>query len=338
VTICTHIRSPPQVRALDSVAAGGVIFWASNNDNYYLAQIYPGGGYAIYRRFSGTWINLVPRTKNAYIKSGINAINEISVVLVNNLGAMFINNVKVQEFRGQPPRGGGAVGLYAQSETSVSNEWRFFDIAVMDNGKSKPVVLPPAPSGPTIVDCRPVNSTDFQDTFQKPDPGWGSVAHYVDGQLAVNPNENGYYIQLYRPLVFKNSTVCMTVKSPLEVTNLEDKLHGGLIFWASDPQNFYEVAIYPNGTFGVFRRVNGESVPVLPRTASDAIKKGVGAVNELQVVLNNNRGMLYINGVQVQGFPGQPPKDGGAVGVYAESESQQQNEWKFLNITVVENK
>jgi len=205
----------------------------------------------------------------------------------------------------------------------------------MDNGKSKPAV-PPAPSGPTIANCRPVNSTDFQDTFQKPDPGWRSVAHYVDGQLALKPKET-FQVQLYRPLVFKNATVCLTVKSPLEITNLEDKLHGGLAFWASDPMNFYEAAIYPNGTFGLFRRVNGESVNVLPRTASDAIKKGVGAVNELQVVLKDNHVMLYINGVQVQEIRGQPPNDGGAVGVYAESESQQQNEWRFLNIMVVEN-
>ena len=41
---------------------------------------------------------------------------------------------------------------------------------------------------------------------------------------------------------------------------------------------------------------------------SDTIKKGIGAVNKLQVVLNNSNGVLYINGVQVHEFRGQPPK------------------------------
>ncbi len=332
VTICAHIKSPPQIKALDGSAVGGVIFWAIDNDNNYVAAIWPDGSYSMARRFA---VNLVPRTKNEQIKSGTNAVNEVSVVLVDNFGALFINNVKVQEFRGQPPKGGGAVGLYAESESTVSDEWRFLDIAVMDNGKSKPVVLPPAPSGLTIADCRPVNTTDFQDTFAKPDPAWG--AHYVDGQLLLKPDENRSYTQLYRALVFKNATACLTVKSPLEITNLEDTLSGGLVFWASDYKDLYVAAIFPNGTFGVFRKVNDEWVTVVPRTMSDTIKKGIGAVNELRVVLNNRNSLLYINGVQVQEFRGQPPEDGGAIGVFAGSESHQQSEWRFLNITVVEN-
>ena len=344
-TICAQIKSPPQAKAPGDTV-GGVVFWAVDSyNNYYVAQISADGRYSIYRRFAGTWINPVPPTKSEQIKTGTNAVNELRVVLVDNFGALFINNVKVQEFRGQPPEGGGAVGLYAESESSVSDEWRFFDIAVMDNGKSKPVVLSPATLGPTIAGCRPVNTADFQDTFAKPDPAWGfndALAHYVDGQLSLKPNENKYYMPLYRPLVFKNATVCVTVKSPAEVANLADTSSGGLAFWAADYRNFYQAGIYPNGTFDVSRKVDDKWVTVVPRTASDTIKKGVGAVNELQVVLNNNNGLiyygvLYINGVRVQEFRGQPPPDGGATGLFASSESHQESEWRFLNITVVEN-
>ncbi len=339
-TICAHIKSPPQVKTLDSYTNGGIIFWATDDDNFYVAEILPNGSYAIYRRIAGTWINLVPSTKTEQIKSDTNAVNEVRVVLVDNFGALFINNVKVQEFRGQPQKGGGAVGVRAESELTVSDEWRFLDIAVMDNGKSKTVVLPPAPSGPTIADCRPGNATDFQDTFAKPDPAWkldNSVARLVDGQLLLKPNENKSYTQLYRALVFKNATVCVTVKSPPEVNDLEGLSQGGLAFWASDYQNFYVAVIYPNGTFSVFRKVNDQWATVVPRTMSDTIKKGIGAVNKLQVVLNNSNGVLYINGVQVHEFRGQPPKDGGATGLFAASDVHQQNEWRFLNITVVEN-
>jgi hypothetical protein len=340
VTICAHIKSPPQLKALDGDANGGVLFWTIDNDNYYYANVWSDGSYAIWRKFAGNFISLVPRTKNEQINSGTNAVNEVRVVLVDNFGALFINNVKVQEFRGQPPKGGAALGLRGESEPTVSDEWRFLDIAVMDNGKSKPVVLSPAPSGPTIADCRPANSTDFQDTFAKPNPEWildNAVAHYVDGQLLLKPKEDETFPLLYRTLVFKNATVCLTLKSPLEVTDLEEASSGGLLFWANNNQNFYKAAIFPNGTFHVTRLFNNSWVTVVPRTMSDTIKKGIGAVNELQVVLSNNNGLLYINGIQVQAFRGQPPKDGGAIGVYAQSESQQRSEWRFFNITVVEN-
>ena len=171
---------------------------------------------AIWRKFGGNLVGLVSRTKNEQIKTGTNAVNEVRVVLVDNFGALFINNVKVQEFRGQPPKGGGAVGLRAQSEPTASDEWRFLDIAVMDNGKSKPVVLPPAPSGPTIADCRPANSTDFQDTFAKPNPEWinNEFAHYVDGQLLLKPKENETNSLLYSTLVFKNATIVSDCEIP----------------------------------------------------------------------------------------------------------------------------
>jgi len=53
------------------------------------------------------------------IKTGVNAINEVAVTLRDNFGALFINNVEVQGFRGQPPTGGGAVGLHAESEADA---------------------------------------------------------------------------------------------------------------------------------------------------------------------------------------------------------------------------
>jgi hypothetical protein len=340
-TICAHVKSPPELKALDG--NGGVVFWATDFGNYYLVEIYPDGSYDIFRKLAGDYVTLVPRTKNDQIKTGINALNEIAISLINNFGALFINNVKVREFRGQPPKGGGAVGLRAESGDAASNEWRFLDIAVMDNGKSKPVVLPAAPSGPTIARCQPINSTDFQDTFAAPDPGWNlddAVAHYVDGQLSLKPKENKSYTVLYRPLVFRNATLCATVKSPLDVTDLENRTNAGLAFWASDYESFYLATLSPNGTFDVYRRLPNEWISVVSGKASDTIKKGGGAVNEMQVVVNTTTriGLLYINGVQVFEFLGQPPQNGGSIGIYAESQERQQSEWRFQNITVVENR
>ena len=340
-TICAHIKSPSQVKVPDNGARGGVVFWATDHDNFYSAQIEPEGSYSISRKIAGTWITLIPPTKNDQIKSDPNAINEVTIVIAGHFAVLFVNNAKLQEFRGQPPKGGGAFGLYAESEKTAPDEWRFLDIAVMDKGQSKPVVLPPAPSGPTIGGCQATKPTDFQDGFQKPDPGWGitgSNVIYVDGQLSFNLDADQWHAGLYRPLVFKNATMCVTVKSPLAVSDLNSVSAGGLAFWAAaDYQTFYVAEIFPNGTFGVYRRVGDSWTTVVQRVMSDKIKKGTGAVNELQVVLHSSDGLLYINGSQVSEFHGQPPQAGGATGLYAQSEKEQANDWRFLNITVVEN-
>jgi len=336
-TICAHVQFPRDVKAPDD-ASGGVVFWAANNSNLYVAMIRPDGGYWISRLLAGTWINLI-RSKSDQIKTGLGAVNEIKVELIDNFGALFINNTKIQEFRGQPPSGGGAIGLRGESELSQANEWRFLDLAVMDNGSSKLVSLPSAPSGPTIADCRPDNVGDFQDTFAKPDPAWQlntKYADYADGQLAIKLDENTNFVQLYRSLVFKNATVCLTMKSPPAIADLEDVASGGLAFWSIDYRNYYLAKIYPNGSFTIFRKLNDEWIPVVNRTPSEAIKKGVGAVNEIQVVLNGNNGLLYINGTQVSEFRGNPPPTGGAVGVYAQTEAHRQNDWRFLKIAVVQ--
>jgi hypothetical protein len=215
------------------------------------------------------------------------------------------------------------------------------DIAVMDKGQSKPVVLPPAPSGPTIDSCQATKPTDFQDGFQKPDPGWGitdPTNYYVDGQLSLKPDGGRGRTRLYRSLIFKNATVCVTVKSPLAVSKLDDPLAGGAAFWGGDYNNYYVAQIYPNGTFGVNRYVEGTWATVIPRATSDAIKKGTGAVNDLQVVLNNDKGLFYVNGSQVTEFRGQAPQVGGAMGLYAQSENEQVSDWRFLNFAIVENR
>jgi hypothetical protein len=338
-TICAHLKSPPQVTDPRGAVAG-VIFWGANNDNYYVAEIVPEGSYAIYRRLARNWIPVVALTKDEHLKTGVGAENEISVQVVDNFGALFVNGVKIREFRGQPPDGGAAVGLYAEAEEKVADEWHFLDIAVMDNGNAKPVVLPATPSGPTIADCRPRNAADFQDTFAVPDPTWGvsePASQYLDGQLLLKPNESSIEARLYRPLVYRKATVCVSVKAPPAIADMEQWSSAGLAFWAKDYRNYYVAKVFPNGTFNVSRFFNSEWATVVARTDSDAIKKGLDAVNELQLVLNNANALLYINGTKVSEFRGQPPPEGSATGLFAQSEAGKQNEWRFLGITVIEN-
>jgi len=337
-TICARIRAPTQFQDPTNTR-GGVMFWESPYGNYYVSEITAAGTYAIYRHRAGVWIVVVPRTADDHIRREPGAVNEIRLELVDSTATLFINGAKIRQIRAQPAAGGGSIGLYAESETTVVNEWRFADIAVVDHGRATPPVLPPSPSGPHVAPCQPNNSTDFQDTFAPPDPAWGFAGNpmfqIADGQVAVTPKPNTSHTQLYWPLTYKNAVICATVRSPPDVGDVGGSTNGGLVFWAIDIQNLYAADVFPNGTFQVTRLVNNAWINVVPRTPFERLNKGVGAMNLLQAVIEGTNGSLYLNGAKAVDFRGQPPPDGGMTGLLAESEANRADAWTFLGMAVV---
>ncbi|MGB7257227.1 MAG: toll/interleukin-1 receptor domain-containing protein [Pseudolabrys sp.] len=132
-TICADLKSPAQATDLNATA-GGLIFWSrvGNMDDIYTANLYPDGSYAILRKDSGTWSTIVPKSSFAGIHKGLGAQNQIKVMLKDHTATLYINGVKAQEFQGEPPDGGGVVGLFARSERNAQNQWRFLRIAVAE--------------------------------------------------------------------------------------------------------------------------------------------------------------------------------------------------------------
>jgi hypothetical protein len=47
----------------------------------------------------------------------------------------YINGQKFASIKGQLPDGGGAVGLYAQSEKSSRDTWKFIDLKVTEHAQ-----------------------------------------------------------------------------------------------------------------------------------------------------------------------------------------------------------
>jgi hypothetical protein len=190
VTICSEIISPPEVKSQDGNAAGGIIFWATNNRNYYLAQIYINGSYDIWRRSAGSWITVVPRTKADSIRQGPSAVNQLKVTTGINAATLTINGTKIVDFRGQTPNRGWMTGLYGQSEEAAPNEWRFSSIAVVKDTPEKTpsaqTLFPPKDTA-LLNSCKDNAPAGFFDDFRPPDPGWGQVgdsAFFKDGHGA----------------------------------------------------------------------------------------------------------------------------------------------------------
>ena len=112
ISICADVMSPPQMKA-ENDTAGGIIFWASGFTNNYYARIYPDGSYSINRMVDGSFVTVAAKTGAAAVNKGPGAQNRVKVVLNGTVGTLYVNDIKIREFRGQPPPDGSSFGLYA---------------------------------------------------------------------------------------------------------------------------------------------------------------------------------------------------------------------------------
>ena len=59
-------------------------------------------------------------------------------------------------------------------------------------------------------------------------------------------------------------------------------------------------------------------------------------VNQVKVLVTGNKATFYINDKKILETWGQPPPRGGAFGLFAQSDKERQNTWRFLDIVVVD--
>ncbi len=113
--------------------AGGLIFWAQDNSNYYVLNIASNGYYQVNRFMSGRWApDVIAWTESDAIKKGPNQPNVLRVTLTGQTVAVHINGKEVTRFRAQPPDGPSVTGIFAASAPEKSDMWQFTDLKVTD--------------------------------------------------------------------------------------------------------------------------------------------------------------------------------------------------------------
>ena len=137
----------------------------------------------------------------------------------------------------------------------------------------------------------------------------------------------------YQGTQYGDGNVCLTV-SPLATDKAEDQT-AGIIFWASDLNNFYVFEVQVNGAFSVSElSLNGTWTFAVPWQASAVTKMGVGVANALRVQTAGKTATLFINGQQVGTFTGTPPGATSQVGFFTGSASKTANTWDISDLTV----
>jgi hypothetical protein len=335
--ICLDVKTPPAMNSPNY--GGGLLFWSTGYANYYRILLTVDGRYQIARRVDGNVRIITPFTKFDGLKQGYGVVNRIKVTTAGNVAAIYFNDRKVLDLKGQPPRSGGSVGVYGGSEKDQANEWRFVDIAVVERPPSETIAVPPPEAAvkAMLTECKLAPDALFADDFKVPNPSWNGLeddeVYYANGRLVIKAQENKVGRVLNLGLIYKDISICADLTSPAQM-KAENDTAGGIIFWASGFTNNYYARIYPDGSYSINRIVDSSYLTVAPKTEAHAVNKGPGAPNRLKVVLNGNVGTLYINDVKIREFRGQPPPDGSSIGLYADSEAKNRAEWQFSGIVV----
>ncbi len=160
----------------------------------------------------------------------------------------------------------------------------------------------------------------FEDRFDAHDPKWGPESDQfktADGQFKIQLNPNQLNFAVNQDSFYDDAEVCVTYK--FEQGTKTDQAWGGVVFWYTDAQNLYAFGVSPQGTIAVWRLVNNKWENPVQWHANSAVRSGVGAVNNIRVVTQGTKALLYVNDVEVQTITGQPPANGQLVGLIGEA-------------------
>ena len=177
-------------------------------------------------------------------------------------------------------------------------------------------------------------AVQFADDFKTPDSGWyhNDQVKIDGGAITLAPAVKKNTTVYNTSYIFGDADVCAQFK--LSDFTKPEQLGGGLMFWIADLNSFFLFNIKPNGNWLIQRRAGGRWIAINSGN-SDAIKKGAGDLNEIEVRLSGKTGTGYVNGTKIATFNGQPPDGGGSFGIDAESEDERTNVWEVRDFRIL---
>jgi len=172
----------------------------------------------------------------------------------------------------------------------------------------------------------------FSDDFSSSDGPWQHTdgVNIGGGFAEMKPESGKNAVMVYESQQIKDFDVCADITYPQAKNPDEGGAIGGIIFWLTlDPASFYLMATTPGGMLGTVRVNRGRVLLAAPFRKYNFIKTGAGSKNTFRVTAKGGSVTVYANDQRAAAFRGQA--DDGFIGLYAESEKDQVNTWKFSN-------
>src|SRR5215831_6968439 len=132
----------------DPGVPGGLVFWAKDYSNFYCFCIDANGSFKISHFVIDRWLNPVGWTQSDSINKGVGQTNKLRVVTKGRQATAYINDKEVITINGQPPQGGGCVGISGGSAQDSQNTWEFASLRVI-------AIAPATASAPAAAPLRP---------------------------------------------------------------------------------------------------------------------------------------------------------------------------------------
>lgn len=320
----------------DASWGGGLVFWAKDYNNYYVLLATGDGQFSVRRYVNGTSSAAVDWRENSALKKGVGQANQLRVVTKGNQATAYINDTEVVTFNGEPPQGGGFIGVKGNSTGKSQIVWEFSNLKIT-NVSAAPVanVITTPPVANTASGCNG-SQVLYQDNFAILDPAWGAPSPNLNvnsGKLVMQPEINNSVVALNQANLFQDMSFCVNVGL---VKSDDPSYSAGPIFWAKDSGDYYYMLVSGSGQFAVKRWVNSRVLTPVNWRESAVINKGIGQTNRVQVVTKENQATVYINGTEVITFNGQSPQGGGFIGIisFSPEKAQNKNVWEFSDLRV----
>lgn len=176
----------------------------------------------------------------------------------------------------------------------------------------------------------------FTDTFDKHNPAWGDPDEWMstkDGHLVI-AEKGGNFYAAYADPKYRNVDFCgeLVLNVGTDIANSR----GGLAFWMKDSDHFYTMQITLDGYIAIYQYDDGDWNPLIDDEPFDAIKQGIGKVNELRVVTRGPRATFYVNGQKFDTVTEKTAPGTSHVGLMVDSPQKGAATYFFDNISVRE--
>src|SRR5215471_168025 len=122
----------------DPIVPAGLIFWAKDYSNFYCFNIDANGSFKISHFVIDRWLTPVGWTDSPAINKGIGQSNKLRVLTKGRQATAYINDKEVITINGQPPQGGGCVGISGGSAQDSQNTWEFASLRVIAIAQGTP--------------------------------------------------------------------------------------------------------------------------------------------------------------------------------------------------------
>jgi hypothetical protein len=300
---------------------GGIIFWAVDRENHYSALIRSDGRLQVKRRFGGTYLFPVSSSICREIRTGANQANELRVVTSGSKVEILVNGRSCVSFRGFPPPDGGQIGVHAESGKQEGT-WAYSELRVRQGT-----------SGPARDEA-----VLFAEDFSTVDPAWGAADatwDVADGKLLLKSPVGKSFGRIYGGTLLGDADIRVKISRVGSDRSRNDPT-AGVIFWGGEGEgNYYYAALRSGGSFTIIR-VDDQGKPSvpLPRADYDAVRRGIGQVNELRLVLKGETATVFVNGKKIAAINGfkHPPLF--RFGLKASSGDDVVDTWAFSDLMI----